>query len=159
LLAKTSLKFIPNLIKHAFTKSKPLTATGSEVLSFAWVGAIGFLVDATILTTLVTGYDWRNYSARLVSFACAVSITWYLNRRWTFKRRATPNKKKEYSTYLMVQSVGAMINYGVFIVLVTTNGMLALIPAIPLAVGSLVAMAFNFSAARAVVYTKSGISH
>lgn len=122
------------------------------------MGTIGFLIDATILTVLVTGYDWQHYSARLVSFACAVSVTWYLNRRWTFNRRATPNKKKEYAAYLMIQSVGAMINYGVFIALVATNIMFAQIPAIPLAFGSLVALVFNFSAARAIVYTNTQTS-
>ncbi len=52
--------------------------------AFAVVGAVGFLVDAGVLTALVNGLGANPYAARAVSFPAAVTATWWLNRRWTF---------------------------------------------------------------------------
>ena len=130
-------------------------SAGREVLGFAWVGAIGFLVDATVLTLLIRVYGWDHYSARLISFGAAVTVTWYLNRRWTFSQHATTNRKTEYSRYFSVQTVGALLNYGIYAALIAANQTLAHYPVVPLAAGSTVAMVFNFAAAKRFVYTQN----
>jgi putative flippase GtrA len=47
----------------------------SEAVDFAKAGGIGFLVDASILTVLVSGLGWGHYGARAISFATAVTVT------------------------------------------------------------------------------------
>ncbi len=121
---------------------------------FAWVGAIGFLVDATLLTQLVKGYGWDNYSARLISFGCAVSVTYYLNRRWTFFERATTDRKTEYKRYFVVQTIGALLNLGIYAGCVAVNQTLAHYPVVPLAIGAAVSMVFSFVASRRFVFTR-----
>ena len=118
--------------------------------SFVVVGGLGFLVDAAILSLLVHVWDWPPYAARVLSFAPAVTVTWYCNRRWVFSR--TKDAAREYGAYITVQTVGAAINLGVFALLIAVVPSLAQLPLVPLAAGSAVALLFNYSAARRWVF-------
>ena len=122
---------------------------------FALVGAIGFLIDAGILTALMTGADFGHYSARAISFTVAVSATWYINRRWVFGRGAIQMTGREYSSYLLVQVIGAVINLSVFVAVIEFVPGLAEIPVIPLAVGASVALLFNFTASSRLVFSET----
>ena len=122
---------------------------------FAIVGAIGFLIDAGILTVLMTGYDLDHYRARAISFAVAVTATWYLNRRWVFDRHAVPMSGREYSAYVLVQIIGAGINLSIFVLAIESVPELARIPVIPLAIGAVAALLFNFAASSRFVFPAS----
>ncbi len=113
--------------------------------SFVVVGGLGFLVDAGILSTLVHVYAWSHVSARSVSFAAAVTVTWYCNRQWVFSR--TEDRAREYSAYFGVQTIGAVINLGTYALLIAMLPMLARMPVIPLAAGAALALLFNYSGA------------
>ena len=120
---------------------------------FALVGAIGFLVDAGILTALMNELGAGHYAARSVSFTAAVTTTWYLNRRWVFTAIATRKRSREYTSYVVVQAIGAVINLSVFVVAIEFSPDLARTPVIPLAIGAAVALLFNFSASSGFVFT------
>jgi putative flippase GtrA len=123
--------------------------------SFATVGAIGFVVDATLLSLLVHAWSWSHYSARAVSFAAAVTVTWYCNRHWVFTR--TDNMTFEYGAYFGVQSVGAAINLGAYALIIAAFPGLARAPVIPLAIGAALALLFNYwAASRWVFATRPG---
>jgi len=119
---------------------------------FVLVGAIGFLIDAGILTALMQGLDFGHYGARAISFTIAVTATWYMNRRWVFERNAIHMSGREYTSYLSVQVIGALINLSVFAAVIEFVPGLAKIPVIPLAVGAAVALIFNFSASSRFVF-------
>lgn len=119
-----------------------------EAWRFGLIGGVGFLVDAGVLTWLVRMQGWGLYEARAVSFALAVTATWYLNRRFTFSRRASADRRREYGRYFLVQSLGALINLGVYVVVVAALPAISAYPVLPLAAGSAVALLFNFFAAR-----------
>ena len=121
--------------------------------SFAGVGIIGFIVDATILSALVHGFSWPHYWARALSFAAAVSVTWYLNRHWVFAR--THDRAREYGAYLGVQTVGAAINLGTYALVIAVFPWLARAPVVPLAAGAVLALLFNYSAAGRWVFAQS----
>ena len=120
---------------------------------FVLVGAIGFLVDAGILTVLVNGFGAGHYAASAVTFTAAVTATWYLNRRWVFERMAARKRSREYTSYLIVQVIGAMINLSVYVAAIELAPNLAETPVIPLAIGAAVALLFNFSASSRFVFT------
>jgi len=122
---------------------------------FVVVGAIGFLIDAGILTALMTGADFGHYSARAISFTVAVTATWYINRRWVFERGAIEMTGREYTSYLLVQVIGAVINLSVFVAVIEFIPGLGEIPVVPLALGAAVALVFNFSAASRLVFSDS----
>jgi putative flippase GtrA len=119
---------------------------------FVVVGAIGFLIDAGILTLLMTGFELDHYSARAISFTVAVTFTWYMNRRWVFEKSTASMSGREYSSYIVVQVIGALINLSVFVAVIEIVPSLTNIPVIPLAVGAIAALLFNFSASSRFVF-------
>ncbi len=120
--------------------------------AFVVVGAVGFVVDACILATLVHGYQWGDYTARLVSFAFAVTVTWLLNRSYVFTSTRTRNRRSEYTRYLTVQGMGMAINFLVYSLCIASNQLMDKWPVLALAVGSAVALIFNYAGARVFVF-------
>lgn len=120
-----------------------------QILRYGMVGGVGFVADAGVLYALTAG-GTDFYLARLASFAVALTVTWALNRRWTFGHRGRAGLAKSYAGYLAVQLGGAAANFLVY------AGVLRLIPATPvnavlaLACGSAVGLVVNFTGARLV---------
>jgi putative flippase GtrA len=132
---------------------------GGELLRFAVVGAIGFVVDAGILTWLVSFIAWNVYAARAVSFGVAVLVTWLVNRSWTFAHRgsavpAPAGAGAEYARYLTVQVIGALANLGVFVAVLAVWPRLVAYPVVPLAIGAVAGLVVNFVGARHWVFAR-----
>ena len=121
---------------------------------FVVVGAIGFLIDAGILTLLMTAFELDHYSARAISFTVAVTFTWYMNRRWVFEKSTASMSGREYSSYIVVQVIGALINLSIFVAVIEIVPSLTNIPVIPLAVGAIAGLLFNFSASSRFVFSE-----
>ena len=124
-----------------------------QFTKFFIVGTFGFLVDALTLVWLLE-INWPIFPARMASFASAVSVTWYLNRMWTFNQPALVKSTlvQQYGYYLTIQVIGAGINIGIFFLVIYWFPKAGSQPLIPLALGSLVAMGFNYVLAKKVVY-------
>jgi len=128
---------------------------GTEFIRFAVVGAIGFAVDAGVLTVLVSGQGVGVYAARAVSFGIAVCVTWLVNRQWTFAQRTADRRTSasaEYARYLAVQVAGALANLGVFVVALAVQPGLIRYPVVPLAIGAVAGLVVNFVGSRAWVF-------
>jgi len=121
-----------------------------KLLSFGVVGTVGFVADAGVLTVLSTRLGVNVYLARACSFTFAVFVTWMLNRKWVFKSSTprTTSRTNEYISYLSVQIVGALINLGVFSLIIFLFPKFKAYPVVPLAFGSIAGMFFNFMGAQ-----------
>lgn len=125
----------------------------ARLLRFGLVGVLGFIIDATVLSLIVNAGGGL-YVSRIVSFPCAVTITWYLNRIWSFKGKATKRPISEYGVYFGVQVVAALANLATYAVVLNRffgDQVTMVIPA--LAVGAALGMAINFVGAQALVFT------
>ena len=123
-----------------------------RLLSFMVVGLIGFLVDATVLQVLVHMKVLGPVAARFVSFPLAVTVTWGLNRRFTFAdRRSSPGS---YLLYAIGQTLGALLNLVVYIVLIKHSESLATRPVVALAIGAVFGLTFNFLWSKAIVFAR-----
>ncbi|MGJ3702582.1 GtrA family protein [Variovorax sp. AFSI2.2] len=121
---------------------------GRQFLSFAVVGAIGFVVDVAVLYLMAPLLGW--YGARVLSFLAAATATWALNRRYTF-RRSEASVLREYLGYLVTMLGGAVVNYGAYVlVLHWFTGPWA--PAAGVALGSCAGLVVNFLSARYLVF-------
>ncbi|HEX7648225.1 MAG TPA: GtrA family protein [Noviherbaspirillum sp.] len=132
-------------------------AETKRLVAFGLVGSIGFLVDGGVLTLLSQKYGVSVYISRLFSFLMATLVTWLLNRALVFKGVAdgVSRKRDEYGRYFLVQVGGALLNLGVFSLLLHIFSALHAIPVIPLAIGAVFGLAFNYSGARYWVFKKN----
>ena len=139
---------------------KLLSKLPVRIVQFVIAGGIGFIIDAAILSALTALAGWHPLRARIVSFLCAVTVTWWINRRYTFADRRTQQQRtaREYSRYLLAQGSGAALNYAVFAATILLVPALKPYPVLPLAVGSGVAMFFNYFAMHWFVFPSSDTS-
>lgn len=150
----------PSPSRRQASWQKLLSKLPVRVVQFAVAGGIGFIVDAAILSALTSLAGWHPLRARIVSFLCAVTVTWWINRRYTFADRNTKPQRTatEYSRYLLVQGLGAALNYAVFATAILLVPVLKSYPVLPLAIGSGVAMFFNYFAMHWFVFPSSHTS-
>jgi putative flippase GtrA len=123
------------------------------VLTFAVAGTLGFLTHAVVLTALVAGLRVPAYRAWFPAFALAVTVTYAINRGWTFRARAGDDRAPEYTRYVVVQSAGAALNYGTYAAALWMHPLFQARPVAALALGSLAGMVANYLTARHLAFT------
>lgn len=122
-----------------------------KLATFALVGALGFLVDVAVLYLLIPSLG--ALAARLVSFICAVFVTWLLNRTFTFKLRpAGLSRSAEFLAYFGLMLGGGALNYGVYAILILISEQIAQHPVLGVAMGSIAGMTFNFMSSHWFLY-------
>ena len=84
-----------------------------EFFRFGLIGINALILEIVLISILVKIGIYPEYS-RIISIPIAISFTWYLNRRFTFKNK-NPKKVKQYSKYFFVILCGITINYSVYI--------------------------------------------
>ncbi len=128
-----------------------------QFIRFCIVGIIGFVFDASILHLLVTGMQTNPYTARVVSFLVAASITWMINRHYTFQVSHRANRT-EWARYVAFMMVGALMNYGAFAGCIAWWEMTRAQPWLAVAVGSLAGLGVNFATSRLLVFRVPAIA-
>lgn len=119
-----------------------------QFLLFAIAGTLGFLVDATVITVLVQFGGMNPYLGRLLSFLCAVAVTFLFNRRITFADGARPKPARQAWRYLLAMSVGFTVNYGSFAWLIHSVELVRAWPVMGVAAGSIAGLVVNFASSR-----------
>jgi putative flippase GtrA len=75
-----------------------------QFLSFSVVGALGFLVDVTVLSLALIG-GLGLYTGRVVSYPAAATFTWWCNSKVTF-RSTNVGLKLEWFRFVLWNTVG-----------------------------------------------------
>ena len=83
----------------------------------------------------------------------AVAWTWYANRTWNFRVEAKPTLK-EFFSYSGGMSMGALLNFLAYSILVLQTIGPPLPALVALAIATLISMLFNFFFARNVSFTR-----
>jgi putative flippase GtrA len=109
-----------------------------KLLRFLCVGGIGFCVDAAVLV-LLTRAGLSAYLARMISLACSISLTWILNRHFSFGV-SSYHAAFEYGRYAIVAMVAAAVNYGVYALCLTQTT-----PLVAMVAGSAAAILLTFT--------------
>jgi putative flippase GtrA len=122
-----------------------------RLFSFGVIGIAGFLTDSAVLTAglkLGTGPYW----GRLLSYLCAVTVTWALNQRFTFAERGGGPALPQWAKFAISQLSGGAVNLGVYGTLIRTSGLFASHPVMAVGVGAVCGMTINFLAAQRFVF-------
>ena len=123
---------------------------------FCVAGGLAFLVDAGVLHLLATVWARDPYAARVVSFLCAVTVTWLFNRSLTFADRAGRVRHwlREWAGYVVSQLGGFSVNYAVYALLVWSLPLFRQWPVLGVAAGSAAGLVVNFILASRFVFRK-----
>ena len=122
-----------------------------ELKNFAIAGGAGFFVDTGVLyLALMLGAG--AYASRLLSFFCAVFVTWQINRRITFSTFKSRSVFAEWCRYVTAMMFGGLVNLAIY---AATLHYLPDSPETPLLgvlLGSGVALFFNFASSKFLVF-------
>lgn len=131
----------------------PAWTRSADLRRFILVGTLGFLIDGGILQLLSAGAGWTPLAARCIAFPVAVTVTWWVNRVWSFRAGRARSAGRQYAAYLMVQILGLAINFTAFALLIEASAWLRLWPIVALGIGSVLAMAATYLLSRQFVFT------
>ena len=123
-----------------------------QFLSFSFIGAIGFVVDAGFLQLLVSFGELNPYIGRVFSYLIAASLTWELNRRYTFPKRADVKFHRQWFFYLGVNGIGGLLNYGTYALLVFNSRFFHHYLYLGVGVGAIISLACNFTLSKYFVF-------
>ncbi|MDT8409676.1 MAG: GtrA family protein [Wenzhouxiangellaceae bacterium] len=151
---KTSLRLLKRGVRSHSSRA--------TFFRFACVGGTIALIDAGLLYLLKDLPGFNVYIARVVSYTAAMSTGYVLNRYFTFHHLDSRHVMwNELLRFLSVHSVGGLINFGVFTLVVIAAEHLelsdfqaAVVPLLGVWIGGLVGMAFNFALARRIVFNE-----
>lgn len=120
---------------------------------FLIVGAGGFGLDVAVMSLLIYGLQFSETDAsliasRVVAWAAAITLTYFLNAKFTF---GASIRHARFVNYVMIQAAGAGINIGTFSALVLL-GPFEQFPLVALVIGNLLATINNFLLVRQFVY-------
>ena len=98
--------------------SPTVAARLERVIKFAFTGGIGFVVDVGMLTLFTIAFGVNPYVARVFAILIAMTVTWMINRRFTFKTHDKVTDARamaaEGGRYGLVAVTAALVNYGVY---------------------------------------------
>ncbi|WP_051971929.1 GtrA family protein [Massilia sp. 9096] len=125
-----------------------------QFLRFCVVGALGFVTDFATLYVVMHGFGFGTLCGRLVSFLVAATVTWKVNRHFTFVKK-DKGSIREWLHYLMFTGIGGVINVSVYqFWLWATGGRSTLNLFLAVAAGSGVAMMCNFMISKYAVFSE-----
>lgn len=100
-----------------------------QLSRFLAVGVLNTGVDLAVLNveTILTGIkDGSGYAVQKgLSFFVAVVFSYFLNKRWTFQDTSTTQRRKKFSQFFVVSSMGAVVNVSTATAVVTYVKVLA----------------------------------
>lgn len=127
-------------------------------LSFALIGALGFLVDIAVLALAIEALGLGPYAGRALSFAVTVTFTWAMNRYLTFgdrRARGLGGAAREWARFVAANALGLAVNYGVYAALLNWASGLLANPYAAAGCGALAGLAFNYAASSRLVFRTS----
>ena len=119
----------------------------------------GFIVDAGIVALITQKFGLGPIVAQVIAFSVAVTVTWLVNRHWTFAEHASEKWLYEWTRYVAANSIGAVVNNSVYAILVLTIILFSKNPVLAVAAGSMAGMGFNYASSRLMVFKPSTKPH
>lgn len=77
-----------------------------ELGKFGVVGAVAYVVDASLYNALLIGLHWETLTAKTAATAVAATVAFIGNRFWTWRHRERSGLAREYGLYFFFNAVG-----------------------------------------------------
>lgn len=122
------------------------------LVRFGMVGGMGFCTETVLLLIGIKLIGLGPIVARVPSFTAAVFVTWYFNRKFTFKM-TEKTFLESFPHYISANFVGMLMNFGIYsAAILWLPNSLGKYPIVALAAGALVSLVFNFTISRYFIF-------
>ncbi|GAA2128601.1 GtrA family protein [Glycomyces algeriensis] len=82
----------------------------AELLRFAGVGGVAYVVDIGLFNLMFLGLDWSELYAKIISAVIAMTVAFFGNRQWTWReRRGSAAAHRQYALYFFFNGIGLLI--------------------------------------------------
>lgn len=81
----------------------------AELSKFGVIGAVNTVLDFAILNALIFGLGVGPLTSKCVSTVIAATSSYFMNRHWTFAKRARSGMRREYTLFFLLNLVGLAI--------------------------------------------------
>ena len=133
-----------------------LPTAHQQFIAFCAVGVVGLVVDTASLSLLRRVFGLDLYTARIISeLAIAMTVTWILNRTFTFRGSRDQPLWQEYLRFAAVNAVGNLANFGVYSALVGGVAIFGRVPELAIIIGTGVGVTFNFTGSKYLVFRRA----
>ncbi|MEJ0063251.1 MAG: GtrA family protein [Alphaproteobacteria bacterium] len=123
-----------------------------QFFSFALVGVVGLIADAGVLSLMTRAVGLDPFSGRIVSFLAAVTVTWALNRHFTFRGLGKGSLIRQWTKFCLANLSGFAANFATYTACVAFIPLCHAIPELALIPASLVGLIFNYTASKHLVF-------
>jgi putative flippase GtrA len=128
-----------------------------EFLGFCVVGFLGFFFDYGFFKLFFKLFKNNIYFVKVISTFFAITLTFFLNKFFTFKTylgQLKYKRNKEYIIYFLIQSIGGIINIFSFSLLIFIYPELRNAPFLPIALSAFFVAFLNFIILKLLVYKR-----
>jgi putative flippase GtrA len=139
---------LPLPARHLATPAR--IATLVQFTMFGAVGTVGFAFDTATVYALRRSLGL--YGAGMAAYVVAATVTWLLNRVWTFRGLGGGKMHRQWARFLIVNLSGFVLNRGTYALLVTFVTLCAEQPVYAVAAGAIAGMFLNFGLSRTMVF-------
>ena len=142
-----------NYLHHLHRLYRHRYGDAARLVSFALVGASGFLIDVSLYLAL-QGLGIEHRVARFVSFWPAVSWNWLVNRALTFDERPRQPHARQWTRFVASSVLGLGVNVGSYTLLTSFVEPFARYRLAALVLGVCVGGVVNFLISNRYVYRR-----
>jgi len=129
-----------------------LAALAGQFFKFGIVGTIGFLVDWGVLEAATGLLDFGPYGGRVLSFLAAATVTWALNRAFTFRGAGGGPAHRQYAVFVLAMVAGFAVNYGTYSLCIAWLPLFREHLGLAVAAGSIAGLGINFVSSKWLVF-------
>ena len=151
--SKMNLRQQLNYLHHLHRLYRYRYGNAARLISFALVGASGFVIDLLFYLAL-QGVGLEHRLARFVSFWPAVSWNWLINRALTFDERRREPHARQWTKFVVSSVLGLAVNVGSYTLLTSFVDLFARYRLLALVIGVGLGGVVNFLVANRFVYRR-----
>jgi putative flippase GtrA len=122
----------------------------AQFLRFGTVGFAGFLADTAVVYALRASVGL--YVAGTLSYVISATVTWALNRIWTFRGTGSGPAHRQWMLFLAANALGFVLNRGAYFTLITLSPLCVAYPVLAILGGVAAGMFLNFYLSRTLVF-------
>jgi len=122
-----------------------------ELIRYVYAGGIAFVLDFLVLMVLYKVFDVYYLTATAIGLIVGLFTTYLLSIKWVFNNRAVSNRTSELGIFLLIGSIGFLINE--YVIWISVETLLLNVP-VSKVIATAVVFIWNFTARKVILFRK-----